>query len=261
VARIGIVVPTADPHREPAASALVTLGATTKGHETSITPVVSSGADFIFAKSVNRGIEKHKDVDHVVIVNDDCFMDPGWLDAMLETCKRHPNVGIVGALLRYPDGRVQHAGGIIEFSRTAFAWRMARNGAPFYGVRTALRMPRQAAVPNHHYRLRKDNRIDFVTGACMLMTRDCLDRVGTFDEGYRMGGEDIDYCVRALRIGFEVALARKSTGIHLHGASSHGLEGLRKAGVRRLIEQHGATGLRKATRNRRGLIHPDDCDR
>src|SRR6202044_1845297 len=48
--------------------------------------------------------------DYLLFLNDDVeARRPGWLEALLEHAQR-PEVGVVGARLLYPDGKVQHSG-------------------------------------------------------------------------------------------------------------------------------------------------------
>ena len=61
------------------------------------------------------------------------------------------------------------------------------------------------------------------TGACMYIRRDVLDSVGLFDEGYGMGYEDVDYCLRAWQAGYEVAYVPAARLYH-HESATRGTE-------------------------------------
>jgi len=51
--------------------------------------------------------------DVLVFLNNDTVPQPGWLDALLRTFEESPGIGLVGAQLLYPDGRLQEAGGVV----------------------------------------------------------------------------------------------------------------------------------------------------
>src|SRR3546814_3108976 len=51
--------------------------------------------------------------EYLVFLNNDTVPQPGWLDALLRTFAEHPDAGLVGAQLLYPDGRLQEAGGVV----------------------------------------------------------------------------------------------------------------------------------------------------
>ena len=59
-----------------------------------------------------------------------------------------------------------------------------------------------------------------VTGACMLISRTCLDKVGSFDErDFAVAYNDIDFCLRAVTAGFRVVWTPFATLIHHESAS------------------------------------------
>lgn len=63
-------------------------------------------------------------------------------------------------------------------------------------------------------------RVDAVSGALMLMPRALFERVGGFDEGYRLHAEDLDLCRRVRLAGAPVAVANDVRVVHLRGVSS-----------------------------------------
>jgi len=62
--------------------------------------------------------------------------------------------------------------------------------------------------------------VDAVSGALMLMPRALFQRIGGFDEGYRLHAEDLDLCRRARQAGATVAVANDVSVVHVRGVSS-----------------------------------------
>ena len=106
--------------------------------------------------------------------------------------RRQPRRGRSGssaAKLLYPDNRIQYAGTVRNLG--APEWFDHR-----YRFKPADCGPGQRRRP-----------VLAVTGACMYIKRELIDRIGLFDEAYPMAYEDVDYCLRAWQAGFEVCYA------------------------------------------------------
>jgi len=50
---------------------------------------------------------------HIVLLNNDTAVLPHWLDALIGTFDEHPEAGLVGSMLIWPDGHLQEAGGLV----------------------------------------------------------------------------------------------------------------------------------------------------
>src|SRR5690554_4372345 len=91
--------------------------------------------------------------------------------------------------------------------------------------------------------------VEAVSGALMLLPRALYDRLGGFDEGYRLHAEDLDLCRRAREAGARLAVANQVRVMHVRGVSS------RARPV--FVEWHKHRGLaryfRKFEAPRRGL--------
>ena len=149
-----------------------------------------------FARACNQGAlaaQGH----HLVFLNNDTRPTAGWLEALLSAAKSDA-VGIVGAKLLYPDGRVQHAG--IEFI----------NGVPDHVHRHAA-----AGAPE----VNQPREFDMITGACLLISKPLFQKLGGFDEIYQNGVEDVDLCLRARRAGFKVLYEPGAVVYHHEGQS------------------------------------------
>jgi ADP-heptose:LPS heptosyltransferase/GT2 family glycosyltransferase len=142
----------------------------------------------------------------LLFLNDDVeAISPRWLHAMLEAAER-PEVGVVGARLLYPDGRIQHAGMYLSQSggRHAFRFAEADDVGP-HGLAAATR------------------NVASVTGACMLVRRDVFDAVGGFDETHAIVNNDLDFCRKVWRSGRRVVYTPHATLLHHEAASRAGM--------------------------------------
>ncbi len=142
----------------------------------------------------------------LLFLNDDVeAIAPRWLHAMLEAAER-PEVGVVGARLLYPDGRIQHAGMYLSPTggRHAFRFAEADDTGP-HGLAAATR------------------NVAAVTGACMLVRRDVFDAVGGFDEAHSIVNNDLDFCLKVWRSGRRVVYTPHATLVHHEAASRAGL--------------------------------------
>ena len=60
---------------------------------------------------------------------------------------------------------------------------------------------------------------DWASGCAWLISRECWDTVGPWDESYFLYAEDIDYALRARDQGFRLRLAPEATAVHSVGPS------------------------------------------
>ncbi len=143
---------------------------------------------FNFSRLNNEAVAR-TDSPLVLFLNDDMtVIHKDWLTAMVEHAQRK-EVGAVGALLLYPDGRIQHAGvtmGIYENS-----------GHLFKGL------PPQ---PGMHFDLPLLVRnCSSVTAACLLTRRDVFLEAGGFDEeNLAVAFQDVDFCLKVHQRGYRV---------------------------------------------------------
>ena len=72
------------------------------------------------------------------------------------------------------------------------------------------------------------SRVDWVSGASMMVRRSVFDAIGLLDDGFFMYYEETDFCLRAMQAGFECWYVPASRIIHLVGQSS-GVTGANKA--------------------------------
>lgn len=124
---------------------------------------------------------------YLVFLNNDIeVVSPDWLEQMLQHAQRL-NVGVVGAKLMYPDGRLQHAGIILGIGGVAgHSHKYANRYANGY-FSTLVDVRNYSAV----------------TGACMMVRRQVFLDVGGFDEEHlAVSFNDVDLCLRIREEGY-----------------------------------------------------------
>lgn len=153
-----------------------------------------------FIGACNAGAEAARG-EYLVFLNNDTAVQPGWLDALIETFETEARVGLVGAKLIYPDGRLQEAGGIVF--NDASGWNYGRFGDP--------------AAPEYNY-LRE---VDYCSGAAIALRADLFAEFGGFDRHYAPAYyEDTDLAMKVWAHGLRVLYQPKSAVVHFEGVSS-----------------------------------------
>lgn len=150
-----------------------------------------------FSKTVNVGLQKALDEDRdAVLFNADLEIStPGWVKICQKTKDAHERpAAIIGALLLYPTGIIQHAG--IYFSLLTRTFDHMYK----YGPGNLPEACRTRVCP--------------VTGAFQYIRHDTLTKVGLYDEGFHMAHEDVDYCVRVFLAGLQCVYEPRVRGFH-----------------------------------------------
>jgi GT2 family glycosyltransferase len=184
-------------------------------HEIRGIEVIEGRENIGFAANVNRGLRIADPEHDVVILNSDVVALRGWLASLQFAASRDETIGLVGPKLLYTDGRIQFAGTVRNL------------GAPEWF--------------DHRYRFKPANwgpanvsqRVLAVTGACMYVKRELIERIGLLDESYPMAYEDVDYCLRAWHAGFQVFYFSGARLGHLE-STTRGTE----VGRRERLSQH-----------------------
>jgi hypothetical protein len=147
---------------------------------TSVT-LLENGENLGFAGGNNVGISfaLQRGADYVLLLNNDTVVDPRCLTLLVDAADGNERIGIVGPTIYYFDepGLVWSAGGRMDW----------RRGRPYL------------SPPS-----RDEDEVDYVTGCAMLVKSEVIRRIGLLDERFFMYFEEVDWCIRAKRVGFEV---------------------------------------------------------
>jgi GT2 family glycosyltransferase len=150
----------------------------------------------------------------VLLLNPDTLLPAGGLDALVQRLREHPEAGIVGPKLLRPDGSMHLAcrrsfpTPPVAFYRLSGLSRLFPRSRRFGQYNLTYADPDQAME------------VDAVCGACLLIRRAVIDRIGLLDERFFMYGEDLDWCLRARQAGWAVRYEPEVVVRHQHGAAS-----------------------------------------
>lgn len=137
--------------------------------------------------AINNFAAKHSRGEYLVLLNNDtAIINEHWLDNLLNHAQR-PEVGITGAKLLYPDGKIQHAGVVLGLRGPA--------EHVFIGC--------EAEEAGYMQRLHVDQNYSAVTAACLMIRKSVYEQVGGLDEeAFKVSYNDIDLCLKVREAGY-----------------------------------------------------------
>ena len=159
--------------------------------------LIRLSANLGFAAACNRGMGRAAG-EFIILLNPDTELAEDAFSPMVAYCRQNPAVGILGPKLLNSDGSLQlscrhfpsHLTSL--FNRQSVLTRLFP-GNPF--------SRRYLMTDWAHDRIAP---VDWLSGACLLLRREMVERIGGMDEGFFMYIEDVDLCYRAHQAGYEV---------------------------------------------------------
>ncbi len=162
--------------------------------------LIESPTNLGFAGGNNLGIQSAliENPTHILLLNPDTLVDKNFFTHLLNSAITEPQVGIVSPLIYFASGYefqnryskkdlgkvIWYAGGIMDWNNV---------------------LGSHAHVDEvDHGELNNPSDTDFATGACMLIKRQVIDQIGLLNEKYFLYLEDLEFCQRAKRAGWQI---------------------------------------------------------
>lgn len=206
--------------------------------------VIRNKANVGFSRATNQGIEASRGR-YLLWLNTDTILHPGALDELADFLETHPAAGIVGPKVLNADGSFQP---------------QCRRGMPTPISALAYMTGLKRAFPRHpalgeylltDVNIDKPRTVTAVSGCCLMARREVWEQIGPLDPEIFGFGEDIDWCVRAEKAGWQVWYWPTSVIVHLKGQGGVHTHPYRKL---RGIHQAMWVFYRKHQRDRYPLI-------
>lgn len=148
--------------------------------------VIENKQNLGFIKATNQGLRIYSGR-YALLLNDDTVVKDGAIDKMLKFMNKNPKAGACGPKLLNKDGTIQRQGSLL--------------GKRFW------------LAP-------KPKEIGFLVGACLMVRRETIDKVGILDENFFFYTDDLDWCKRIKKAGWKIYFLPEPEVIHYKGWSS-----------------------------------------
>lgn len=168
-----------------------------------------------FAAGCNRGLsEADPSSPFILVLNPDTRFESNVLVPLTEFLEANPDVAAVGPR-------------VVGEDRTLQRGCRRREPSPVTMLSRSLGLdrlfPRSRLLAGYSYGDLPADRahpVDSLSGSCMLIRREALERVGRFDERFFMYAEDLDWCRRARETGYRLYYHPAAELVHTRAVSS-----------------------------------------
>lgn len=172
---------------------------------------VTQGENVGFARGVNALLAL-SDAPWFMTLNSDAWPEPGALGRLVAAGAADPRIAVVAPLLLRPDGELEHS--THPLPSVPVAAVTALHLERFLGRRRAAEW-----CLHGYWRHDVQRAVGWAVGAALLFRREAVDAVGGLDESLFMYAEDLEWCWRARRAGWEILFAPQAVVRHIGNAS------------------------------------------
>lgn len=174
--------------------------------------IINQFQNIIFlAQAVNLGFGQANNIgmkyameqgaDYVFLLNQDAKIKDDTIQILINCAKQNPEYGILSPLHLNGDGS--------DIDEKV--------------VDYLIRQKQSCLTDLYFGQVKECYDVDFINAAAWLMSRDCIQTVGGFDDLFFMYGEDDDYCVRVSNFGFKIGVVPKSVMYHKRTGKRQGI--------------------------------------
>ena len=155
-------------------------------------------------RAQNQGLRQAQGK-YILILNNDTFLRPQAIIKLIDFMDKTPSAGIAGPRI-YTDTRPQ----------ISFAW-LPKKPHFFLPYILFKKIFLAYELKKCHYDYDQNIEVDYVSGACLIIRKDIIRKLGLMDEGYFVYNEDDDLCLRARQSGWKTYYVPEAKVMHYKG--------------------------------------------
>lgn len=165
-----------------------------------------------FAKANNIGFG-HAKGKYILLLNSDTYLIENSFRKLVEFAKKQENLGVLTPQLLNQDRSIQQSVGFFPNLPQIFFWMTFIDDLPLGYILKPYHVDHEAFY-------KKDQQVDWVTGAALLIPKNVIQKAGELDEKIFMYGEDVEWCWRIKKAGFQIIYSPITKIVHIGRGSS-----------------------------------------
>ena len=174
-----------------------------------------------FGGANNQGMKEARGR-YVLLLNSDTLISDNVLEKMVVWMDENQKAGIATCSLLFKEGNLQGTGGYFPTLPRVFMWMTFLDDIP--GISNLIKpfhpMHGLSPLDKNEDFFTKKHQMDWITGAFFIIRKEVVEQMKGFDKDYFMYVEEVDYCYRAKKNGWEIWYLPEYSIIHYGGASS-----------------------------------------
>jgi len=152
---------------------------------------------------------------YLCFLNPDVILTENSLEKMFKKLGKNTEIAVCGPKILNPEKVVQQSVGFFPDLPQVFWWMTFIDDLPFGKLLKPYHV-------DHDSFYQKEQEVDWVTGAAMMVRREVFEKVSGFDEKIFLYGEEVELCYRIKKDGFKILYFPDTKVIHIGQASTNG---------------------------------------
>ncbi len=175
-----------------------------------------------FAAANNIGIRNSKGK-YVLLLNPDTIVNENSFQPMIEYFEKHNDVGIIGCKIFNEEGKIERSTHSFPTLAKEFvhANEFIKNIIGYESkISSFLKKIFRVKSLESYWDHNSIKEVDHVTGACMMVKKEAIEKAGLLDEAFFLYNEEVEWSLRIKKAGYKSVFIPYSNIIHLFGHST-----------------------------------------